>query len=95
MNTRGGVDRALAAPEDGARASVALEGGRSLCFFQEKAMYCSCKGPKRAPNAYAKFVREMMASYKFPSGTSQTDKMKIISREWRNQKENILNDREQ
>ena len=50
------------------------------------------KGPKRAPNAYAKFVKEMMASYQFPSGTSQTDKMKIISREWRNQKENILNE---
>ena len=33
-----------------------------------------------------------MASYKFPSGTSQTDKMKIISREWRDQKENILNE---
>ena len=50
------------------------------------------KGPKRAPNAYAKFVKEMMASYQFPSGTSQTDKMKIISREWRSQKENILDE---
>ena len=50
------------------------------------------KGPKRAPNAYAKFVREMMASYQFPSGTSQTDKMKIISREWRKEKENILDE---
>ena len=26
MDTRGGVDRALAAPEDGVRASAALEG---------------------------------------------------------------------
>eukprot|EP01044_Picomonas_judraskeda_P006269 COSAG03_NODE_619_length_6676_cov_2.320663_3_plen_397_part_00 len=50
------------------------------------------KGPKRAPNSYAKFVREMMASYDFPSGTSQTEKMKIISREWRKDKENILDE---
>ena len=50
------------------------------------------KGPKRAPNAYARFVQEMMKTYQFPSGTSQTDKMKIVSREWRNEKENILDE---
>eukprot|EP01043_Picozoa_sp_COSAG02_P062336 COSAG02_NODE_8575_length_2517_cov_1.961125_3_plen_399_part_00 len=50
------------------------------------------KGPKRAPNAYAKFVKEMMSSFNFPSGTKQTDKMKIISKEWRKEKENILDE---
>ena len=50
------------------------------------------KGPKRAPNAYAKFVREMMSSFNFPSGTSQTDKMKIISKEWRKEKTSVLDE---
>lgn len=50
------------------------------------------KGPKRAPNQYAKFVKEMMATYQFPGNSTQTQKMKEIARLWAQEKESIMNE---
>ena len=50
------------------------------------AEYDATPGKKRAPSAYNKFVREMMLTYQFPSGTTQKGKMKEVGKLWAKEK---------
>jgi hypothetical protein len=54
--------------------------------------YDATPGRKRPASAYNKFVREMMLTYDFDSGTSQKDKMKEIGKLWATEKLSILDE---
>ena len=54
--------------------------------------YDATPGKKRPASAYNKFVREMMLTYDFDSGTSQKNKMKEIGKLWATEKLSILDE---
>ena len=56
------------------------------------AEYDATPGKKRAPSAYSKFVREMMLTYQFRSGTTQKGKMKEVGKLWAKEKTSIMNE---
>ena len=57
-----------------------------------QAEYDTAPGKKRAPSAYNKFVREMMLTYDFDGGTTQKEKMGIIAKLWKEEKDGVQNE---